>query len=131
MSYVELRGAIKASKDHPLTKTGKIYVYGNLLLVNTPNQGIHVYDNTDNTRPVHRAYINIPGNLDIAVKNGYLYVDSYIDLVTIDIRDLDNITEVDRELQVFPYDPYQNIPQGVYLGPVDPKFGVVVGYKKG
>lgn len=131
MSYDELRNAITVTDQHPLTETGKIYLYGKYLLVNTPNQGVHIYDNSDRRHPIHRAYINVPGNLDIAVKNGYLYVDSYVDLVTIDIRDLSTISVVSRLIDVFPYNGYQNIPDGIALREVDPSKGVIVGYKEG
>lgn len=131
MSYEELRtNAIRTEQDVSLTKTGKIYLYQDYLLVNTPNEGIHVYDNGDKQNPVHVTFINIPGNLDIAVKQGNLYVDSYIDLVILDISDINNIREIHRVTDVFPYDPYQNIPSHIYLGPVDSSKGVVVGYRE-
>jgi hypothetical protein len=131
MSYEELRtSAIRTAQDVPLAKTGKIYLYQNYLLVNTPNEGIHIYDNSDKQNPVHLTFINIPGNLDIAIKQDNLYVDSYIDLVVLDISDINDIREIHRVTDVFPYDPYQNIPADIYLGAVDSSKGVVIGYRE-
>jgi len=65
------------------------------------------------------------------VKDDYLYADSYVDLVTLNLADTDNITEVAREQDIFPYDAFQNIPYNVDFdfGVVDRSNGVVVGYK--
>ena len=96
-------------------------------------KGIHIYDNTDPQDPVHLLFINVPGNLDIAVNSDYLYVDSYVDLVALDISNIDtdinSVVETHRIEDVFPYDAYQNIPDGIYLGRVDQSLGVVVEFK--
>ncbi len=36
------------------------------------------------------------GNIDMAVKDGYLYADSFMDMVIFDIRNLDNIVVENR-----------------------------------
>lgn len=50
----------------------------------------------------------------------------------IDIRnigaDINSVVETHRIENIFPYDAYQNIPEGIYLGLVDKSRGVVVGY---
>lgn len=131
MSYEELRTtAIHTEINKSLTKTGKIYIYQNYLLVNTPNQGIHIYDNTDKENPVSLVFVNIPGNLDIAVKQDNLYVDSYIDLVVLDISNMNNIQEIHRIENVFPYNAYQNIPEDIFLEHVDESKGVVIDYEE-
>lgn len=91
LSYEALRSPVKADKETPLTHIGKIYVYQNYLFINSKNAGVHMYDNHDPANPLPLAYINVPGNIDIAVKDGILFVNSYIDLVAIDIRDVNNI----------------------------------------
>ncbi len=132
LSYDELRGVLKIDTGRQLEQTGKIYLYQNLLLVSEPNIGIHIYDNADPANPQEKAFINLPGNLDIAVRKGYLYADSFIDLVTIDIRDLNNIVEVERVTDVFPYNTYQAINRNDldFLTPIDRKKGVVIGVIK-
>jgi len=130
LSYSELRTSINTETDKALSNTGKIYVYKDYLFVNSINNGIFIYDNTDPTDPMFVVFINIPGNIDLAIKNDTLYVDSYIDLVVIDISNLQNIQEVDRIENVFQYDQYQNVPHNIYLGYVDSSKGVVIGYKE-
>ena len=125
-----MRSPVKADKETPLTHIGKIYVYQNYLFINSKNAGVHMYDNHDPANPLPLAYINVPGNIDIAVKDGILFVNSYIDLVAIDIRDVNNIHETHRLVDVFPYNAYQNIPEGINLKNVNSKLGIVIGYRE-
>ncbi len=81
-----IRKNIKSTAPTPLQETGKIYIKGNYILVNEPNKGIHVIDNTNPRSPKNVSFISIPGNIDMAVKGDILYADSYNDLVTINIR---------------------------------------------
>ena len=76
----------------PLKSVGKIYTYGNLLLINEVGKGVHVYDNQDPSAPVNLKFIAIPGNVDVALKDGYLYADLNFGIVTLDISDLDHVT---------------------------------------
>ena len=68
-----------------LTSPGKIFYYKGYLLINEMNQGIHVIDNSNPASPQNIGFIEIHGNLDMAVHNDILYADSYLDLVAIDI----------------------------------------------
>ena len=129
LSYEELRSSISSLQDRALENPGKIYLYQNLLLVNSINKGVFIYNNQEPSNPQFITFVNIPGNLDIAVRDSFLYVDSYIDLVVIDIHDVSNIEITHRIENIFPYDPYQNIPENIYLKNYDPAKGVVVGYK--
>lgn len=131
MSYEELRGPLKTETDRALAESGKIYLYQSLLLVSEPNKGIHIYDNSNPQKPVHRVFINIPGNLDIAVRGDYLYADSFIDLLVIDINDLDNIRLSQRIEWAFPYNPYQAVPlEARYFFSWDKKKGVIIGIRE-
>ena len=49
------------------------------------DKGIHILDNTTPANPKNVAFIDIPGNMDLAVKGDILYADLYTDLVTLDI----------------------------------------------
>lgn len=97
-----LRTNIFPEGPRDLEKTGKIYTYKNFLFINEPREGIHVFDNTDAENPVALSFIDIPGNVDIAVQNDLLYADNYIDLVVFNINDPANIQMVGRAEGVFP-----------------------------
>jgi hypothetical protein len=93
-------------------KAAKIYNYkdGDIILINERNRGIHVINNRVRERPQNVAFIEIPGNIDMAVKDGYLYVDSFTDLVVLNIGDINDIKTVYKKEKVFPYDPMQAAP---------------------
>lgn len=103
MSYEELRSAIKMSAPRELNKPGKIYFKDQYVLINEMMKGVHVYDVSDPSNPQNKGFIEIPGNVDIAIKENILYADSYIDLISIDVSNFDNITETGRVEKVFPY----------------------------
>jgi hypothetical protein len=131
LSYSELRQPVAAGGPQALSKTGKIYVYGSVLLINEPNKGVHIVDNADPRAPVNLLFLSIPGNIDVAIKDNILYADSYIDLVAMDMSDMNNVREVSRVKGVFPYDPYQSISDtSVYICSYDETRGVVVGYER-
>jgi len=112
-----LRQKITASTSKELITTGKIYVYGDYLLINEPDLGIHVVDNKIPANPRFISFIKIPGNSDLAVRNGLLYADSYIDLVVLDLKNPQDVKEVFRVENVFP--TYGK----------DEKLGLLVAYK--
>lgn len=102
MSFEEFRGSVKREAPRQLENPGKIYFKDNLLYINEINEGIHVINNVDPAAPQIIAFIEIPGNYDIAIRGNILFADSYIDLVAIDITDPNNPVEVDRLEDAFP-----------------------------
>jgi hypothetical protein len=84
-----------------MAQTGKIYIYQDYLLINEPNKGIHIFDNTNPSKPQAISFLNIPGNIDIAVQNGKLYADSYSDLLTFDLVDPRSPKLLSRNQDVF------------------------------
>lgn len=127
MTYDDLRKSVDIIDGQDIIQPGKIYFIDNYILVNEYQKGIHIVNNTDVNNPVVEKFIEIPGNVDMAVKGTMLYADSYIDLVTLDISDINNIIEVDRDTSIFPY-ILPNYENGI-LDDVDQSKGVVTGYK--
>lgn len=84
-SVAEIRQSVKTVAPKNLDGMGKIAYYDRFLLINSPQKGVHIFDNADPRNPVNLAFIEIIGNADIAVANNTLYADSYMDLVAIDI----------------------------------------------
>jgi len=128
LSYPELRSPLVIDDKRQPTTLGKHYAHDNLLLINEKNEGIYLYDNVNNN-PTYIKFINIPGNLDMEIKDGYLFADSYVDLLKIDISDLDNIHITKRYEHFFAYNSHQNIPRRIALIDLDRSKGVVVDYK--
>ena len=102
ISLAEMRSLpVGITKAQTATKTGKIYIYNDYLFINEPNKGIHIYSNTNLNNPVNISFLQIPGNIDLAVHNNILYADSYIDLLAFDITAINNIKLVKRTPEVF------------------------------
>ena len=80
-----------------LKKTGKIYLKGDYILVNEMHQGVHVINYKDPSNPKNLAFVKIPGNVDVAVKENILYADNYMDLVAFNY----NTGEITREKNAF------------------------------
>lgn len=98
----EVRAAIKSDAPTSILKPGKIVVLGNYIFLNEIDKGVHIIDNTNPSAPVNKAFIAIPGNLDLAVKGNTLYADLYRDLVTIDVSNPSAATVKKITKNVFP-----------------------------
>lgn len=81
----EVRSQIKSALPMSLSTVGKIYVKDNYLFINEPDKGIHIFDNSNPSKPINTAFINIPGCEDMAIYGNTLYADCFTDLITIDI----------------------------------------------
>lgn len=127
MSYEELRSAVKVSEAREFDNVGTFVLYGDYILLNERNQGVHVIDNSNPAAPSNLAFVEIPGNTSLVVRNDIVFADSYIDLVAIDASDAANIREVARQIDIFPYDAYQAIEDDVNFYYEQEK-GVVIGY---
>ncbi|MDZ4709927.1 MAG: hypothetical protein SH818_16120 [Saprospiraceae bacterium] len=82
-----IRSEFSIGVARDLKNPGKIYVYGNYLLINEINEGIHIIDNSNPAHPVPLSFVVISGNKDMAVKENVMYADNAIDLLAIDISD--------------------------------------------
>ena len=96
MSLSEFRGSVESATPQPLTNPGKIYLKDHFIFVNDIEKGIHIIDNSAPESPQNIGYINLIGNKDIEIKGNFLYADSYMDLVVLDISDIYNVQEVQR-----------------------------------
>ena len=107
MSKAEFRNSVEILNPQIIDQSGKIYAYGDYIFINDMFQGVLIIDNTNPESPVNKSYIKIPGNIDIAIKNNYLYADSSIDLVVFDISDINNIQYIERLEDVFSVYDYE------------------------
>ncbi len=129
LSYDELRAAVKTTAPADLKNPGKIYFKDGYIFVNEEMKGIHIIDNRNPRNPQMVKFIEIPGNVDMAIKNNILYADSYIDLVAIDLSDISNPKEVNRVKDVFPYMTPPPSNPDYRLASVDQEKGVVIDWE--
>jgi hypothetical protein len=96
MSVAEFKADVGIIAPVPMEESGKIYVYEDLIFVNDKYKGVHIIDNRNPLAPKKIGFIKIPGNVDISIKDNYLYADSITDLIVLDISDIDRIKMVNR-----------------------------------
>jgi hypothetical protein len=128
LSYTDLRSAIVNEQNTDLKNPGKIYFKDNYIFIVEELKGIHVFDNTNPSSPVHKVFVKIPGVIDISISGYIMYVDSYVDLVVLDVENIDNIHEVGRIKDILPY----TVPASKTdypTGNVDIEKGVVIDWE--
>jgi hypothetical protein len=126
-SYEEVR-TIQTLAPQSLKNPGKIYVKGAYLFINEQSKGIHIVDNSDPANPKKLAFVSIPANVDMAVKDNVLYVDNAVDLVALDITDPRKVTVLKRIKDAYPYPSYPS-QRGVQFECANPEKGMIVRWE--
>lgn len=124
----KIASEIKFLDPAPIENPGKIYIYGDYLLVNEIKKGIHVFDNTDPEAPRNMGFIQMLGNTDMAIKDGVLYADHIGQLVALSIDDFSTLQERGR-LTLQNWERGVPPPASSYFECVDPEKGIVVAWK--
>lgn len=127
MPYEEFRASFEVMPPQPIAAPGKIYVKDNLLLINDINLGIHMVDNSNPTAPQPLSFLKVLGSRDMAVFDHYLYVDSFVDFLVIDIEDPKAPKLIQRIEDLFPWQPELWYPDQYLYG--DPREGIIIGFE--
>ncbi len=93
---------IESTSPAAFANPGKMFLYGNYILVTDKGAGVHIIDNSNPSSPQKLKFVKIPGVNDAVLKNGIMYADNFTDLVAIDISDMNNITLKKRVKNVYP-----------------------------
>ena len=137
-SLDDLKAMITSKPPRSLNSIGKIYTYNQLLLVNEQYEGVHVFDNSNPTNPIPVQFIQIPGNVDIAIKDQFVYADMGVGMATINIQDLSNpvLTHFDQTYlgEKHQQRPPQNMisafsDEKVYFECPDPSKGMIISWE--
>ncbi len=102
IDQAEYERAVSLEAPQEVVNAGVIASYGNFLFINEYNEGIHIINNSDPENPINEGFISINNNKHFAIKDGRLLANRYHDLVAVDIRDANNIREINRVENVFP-----------------------------
>ncbi len=101
-TLAEMHAPVTVGASRDLNEPGKIFVSGNYILINELRKGVHIIDNSNPSNPVNVAFLDVPGNMDIAVKGNLLFLDSYFDIVTFDISNPASPVFIGRSKDAFP-----------------------------
>jgi hypothetical protein len=132
MERSEMENAVKIETAQPLSATGKIYIYGQYILVNERFKGIHIIDNSNPAAPRNIAFLHIDGCIDMAMKNNMLYADNAIDLITLKTSDnFGSVQVTERIRNIFPETESPDRYWSTYsVNQFRPKNGILVAWKK-
>jgi len=101
MTLEEIRSEPIVSYDEPVEDPGKIFYFNELIILNDVRKGFHIIDNSNPSTPTNISFVAVPGNVDIAVKQGVLYADNFLDLLAFDISNPASPVLTHREEDVF------------------------------
>jgi hypothetical protein len=128
MSYENLRTSVVEEQNSELYDPGKIYFKDNYIFIIEELKGIHVFDNTNPSSPVNKAFVKVPGVVDMAIAGNILYADSFVDLVVLDVQDINNIKEIGRIKDILPY-TVPPVDNDFPKGNIDKERGVVTDWE--
>jgi hypothetical protein len=110
---------------------GKIYYHQGWLFVNELYKGIHIIDNTQPENPIRKAFISIPGNVDIAAKGDVIFADNYSDMLSIRIPTGEQVEVLSRISNLYPKAIEDYPPEySGYFECVDVTKGIVIGWEE-
>lgn len=126
MAKADYWASVKSEAPKEIGIPGKIYVKDQYIFVNEADKGIHIIDNSNPRAPKNTAFLNIRGNVDMAIKGNTLYADSYGALLVFNIIDPLHISFVKKIEDVLPLPVNANgLMLGMYIRNRD---SMVVGY---
>ncbi len=132
MERGEMENAVKIEAAQPLHSPGKIYVYGQYILVNELYKGIHIIDNSNPASPLNMAFLHIDGCIDMAMKDNVLYADNAIDLIA--LKTNDHFVSVQVTQRIKSIFPETQSPDGLWspytANKYRPENGILVAWKK-
>lgn len=96
--------AVQREAPRALKTPGQINYYDDRMFIVEKAEGIHVINNTDPANPVNTEFIAVPGITDLAIKDGYLFVNSFVDLLVIDLQNYAVVGRTENVLQPLYWD---------------------------
>lgn len=132
MLRTNFEGAIKTLEPREMNMTSRINLKDSYIYIVEQYKGVHVVDNKDPRNPVTVHFINIPGCIDMSIKDDQLFARSAVDLVAINISDLSKVVEINRVRETFSElgngEEYYNIPYKFTMGQ-RPANTIIVGWE--
>lgn len=101
MLRTDFESAIKTLEPREMRVTSRINLKDSYIYIVELYKGVHVVDNSNPSDPEVIHFINIPGCVDMTIKENQLFARSAVDLVAIDISDLSDVKEINRVRETF------------------------------
>ena len=127
--YAESGIAIKSSNARTIENGGKIYIKGNRLYQIETGKGIHILYIIDSKNSKKLGFIEITGCQEISIQGNTLYANHLNDLVSIDISDINKVTETDRKKDAFHIINKNHPPATGWFECIDASKGELIGWE--
>lgn len=126
MTRAKLESSIKILQPQKIHSIGKVISHNNYIFVNDPGKGIHIINNHKPKAPKTVAFLQIPGNYDIAIQNNLLFADNATDLLAFSIKNINVPVLLSRSRDAFE----EVFPEGnPHFYHLDPHLGIIVDWK--
>ncbi len=102
ISYDDLSKSIENQPSREIANASKLTIYQTYILIVEKYKGVHIFDNSNLGFPQPVGFIQILGCSDIAIKDGILYADNSVDLVSINLKNYPEIIVNNRIKNAFP-----------------------------
>lgn len=103
MTRPEMEASVKLVGPENIESPGKIWIYGNYILLIEQFKGIHLINNSDPNNSVAEAFIKVDGCVDIAVKDGIIFANNAVDMIGIRVNSaFDEVEVVSRNRNILP-----------------------------
>jgi hypothetical protein len=122
-SIATIRTSVAVEPAREIESAGRLYFKDGYLFINEPGQGIHIIDNNIPSSPTKINFVKIPGNYDLAIRGSILYADSYMDLLSFDISDINNVKLLSRQENVLKSETFMGFT-------IDVSRNMVITYKQ-
>lgn len=112
MTRTDFENAVQTLPSTTIINSGKIYIFENLLFINEVNKGFHVFNYANPQTPLPICFLNVPGATDVSIRDGFLYINQAVDLLTLQYNySTQGFDFIYRNQNVF---PPKTAPDGYY-----------------
>ena len=126
--FRETLGTAQFETAKPIQQKGNIYFKDDYLFIIDSFEGIHFIDNSNPSAPINKGYLSVAGITGMEIMGDYLYVNSYVDLVIIDVSSILEPKEVGRSESVFETALPEHNPN-YPIAEIDQSKGIITGWK--
>lgn len=102
MERPELEKSIFFRQNVDIYKPGKIFYKDAFIYLVEKNKGVHIINNSNPQTPLQIGFINIPGCVDISMRDNIIFADNAVDLVSVDISNYQKPAVLSRVKNIFP-----------------------------
>lgn len=128
MDYESFRNSVIFEGPKSIEEHGSIYTKDNHIFIVEPGKGIHFINNNNPNSPQKVGFLKVMGCTGMAIKDNFLYVNSLIDVVVLDVSNLYAPVVVSRVKDLFP-DALPATNNSYPYVKIEKEKGVVVGWE--